>query len=327
MLRFATVGTNFITDNVLEACRDLKDFKLYAVHSRSEERAKEYAEKWGAVTYFTDLDSLASCPEIDAVYIATPNFTHKDYALKMLDAGKHVIVEKSGTANSREWSELEAAAKAKGLIVMEALRFLHNPNFYVIKDNLKKLGIIRRAAFSYAKYSRRYDNFKNGIIENAFVPEMANGALMDLGVYVTNFMIGLFGPPDSVNASCIKLYNGLDAVGAVNAVYRDFIVTMSYGKIYTNSNNCEIQGEDAYMIIDDMTVPTRLTICYRDGTTEVIDMEKYSFKDELRLEMKDFMDMIEGKTSPDMFHVFTWQSLAVMDEIRKQLDMVFPKND
>ncbi len=327
MIRFAAVGTNFITDNMLEACKTLDDFRLYAIHSRNEERAKAYAQQWGAETYFTDLDALAACPDVDAVYLATPNFTHRDYAMKMLEAGKHVIVEKSATANSREWLEVMSKAREKGLVVMEALRFLHNPNFYIIKDNLSKLGVIRRAAFSCAQYSRRYDNFKAGIIENAFVPEMANGALMDLGVYATNFMTGLFGSPADISASCIKLHNGVDAVGTINAVYDDFIVTLSYGKVYTNSNHCEIQGEDAYMIVDNMTVPTSLTINYRNGETETIEMEKYDFKDELRMEVADFIKMINKEMSPDIYNSYTTMSLQVMDEVRKQLCMVFPKND
>ena len=150
---------------------------------------------------------------------------------------------------------------------------------------------------------------------------------MDLGVYATNFMTGLFGRPGQVSASCIKLHNGDDAVGAVNAVYDDFIVTLSYGKVYTNSNHCEIQGEDAYMIVDNMTIPTALTIFYRNGETETINMEKYDFRDELRMEVSDFMKMIERSMSAEEYNLYTAESLSVMDEVRKQLGMVFPKND
>ena len=156
---------------------------------------------------------------------------------------------------------------------------------------------------------------------------MANGALMDLGVYATNFMTGLFGSPTDISASCIKLHNGVDAVGAINAVYDDFIVTLSYGKVYTNSNHCEIQGEDAYMIVDNMTVPTSLTINYRNGETETIEMEKYDFKDELRMEVADFIKMINKEMSPEVYNSYTTMSLQVMDEVRKQLCMIFPKND
>ena len=103
MVRFAVVGTNFITDYILEAAKACPDFQLTAVHSRRAERAQEYAKTWGAPHAFTTLEEVAACPEVDAVYIATPNFTHKDYALQMLRAGKHVLVEKSAAAYAREW--------------------------------------------------------------------------------------------------------------------------------------------------------------------------------------------------------------------------------
>lgn len=328
MVRFAVVGTNFITDYLLEAAKACPDFQLMAIHSRREARAQEYAAQWGAPLWFTSLEALAACPEIDAVYIATPNFCHKEYTLQMLHAGKHVLVEKSAAANAREWQQMVDTAKERGLVVLEALRTAFNPNYARIKEVLPRLGTLRRSIFSCCSYSRRYDNFKQGIIENAFVPEMANGALMDLGVYAMNFMTGLFGRPKEITASAIKLHNGLDGVGTITASYETMLATLFYGKVAPSGNCCEIQGENGYMTIEGLNAPARVTITYRDGRTEELPLEEIPFKKDLSYEVQAFIDMIQkGDHSEASFNERTRISLETMDAARVQMQMHFPNDD
>lgn len=328
MVRFAVVGTNFITDYLLEAAKSCPDFQLMAVHSRKEARAREYAAQWGAPLWFTSLEALAACPEVDAVYIATPNFCHKEYTLQMLHAGKHVLVEKSAAANAREWQQMVDTAKEQGLIVLEALRTAFNPNYARIQEALPRLGTLRRSIFSCCSYSRRYDNFKQGIIENAFIPEMANGALMDLGVYTMNFMTGLFGRPKEITASAIKLHNGLDGVGTITASYETMLVTLFYGKVAPSGNRCEIQGEDGYMTIEGLNAPSRVTITYRDGRVEELPLEDIPFRKDLSYEVQAFIDMIQkGDGSEASFNERTRISLETMDTARAQMQMHFPNDD
>lgn len=328
MVRFAVIGTNFITDYVLGAAQSCPDFKLMAVHSRREERAREYAEQWGAPLWFTDLESVAACPEVDAVYIATPNYSHKEYAIQMMRAGKHVLVEKSGAANAREWEQMMEVAKENNVVLLEAVRTAFNPNYARIREALPKLGTLRRAILSSCSYSRRYDNFKQGIIENAFVPELANGALMDLGVYTMNFMTGLFGMPQDITAAAIKLHNGLDGVGMITASYETMLVTMFYGKVAPSANHCEIQGEEGYMTIQGMSAPMKVSITYRDGTTEELPLEDIPFRKDLAYEVQAFIEMIQkadGSEAP--FNARSLTSFKVMDRAREIMGMHFPNDD
>ena len=327
MVRFAVVGTNFITDYILEASKSCADFQLMGVHSRKETRAKEYAEKWGAPLWFTNLDDIAACPQIDAVYIATPNFCHKEYALQMLHANKHVLVEKSAAANAHEWEEMIKTAKEHHVVILEALRTVFNPNFLRIQEALPKLGVLRRAILSCCSYSRRYDNFKKGIIENAFIPELANGALMDLGVYAVNFMTALFGKPQGMTASAVKLHNGIDGVGTITAHYNTMLATLFYGKIAPSANYCEIQGEDAYMTIQGMNAPTKVNITYRDGSLEELPLEDIPFRKDLVYEIKAFIRMIQNNNgSEEPFNERTLLSLQIMDHARVLMDIHFPND-
>lgn len=328
MVRFAVVGTNFITDYMVNAGKTLDRFELTGVHSRTKEKAREFAEKWGARLWFTDLDTLAACPEIDAVYIATPNYCHKEYALKMLKAGKHVLCEKPVAANAREFEEMLFQAKEHGVVVMEALRSAFNPDFQRIKESLPKLGVLRRAIFSCCSYSSRYDDFKKGIIQNAFIPELANGAMMDLGVYCINFLTGLFGAPKDITASVIKLENGVDGLGTITAVYETMLATLFYGKVSKSANHNEIQGENGYMLIEGLNAPQKVTIYYNDGSVEQVPIQGTAFRTDLGFELSSFIDCIEKANGEEAFpNARSLISLKVMDKARQLLDMHFPYND
>lgn len=327
MVGFAVVGTNFITDYILTAAKDVADFKLMAVHSRNEDRAMAYAKEWGAPLWFTNLDDMAACEEIDAVYIATPNFTHKEYAIKMMQAGKHVLIEKSVAANEAEFLDMMETAKENGVVLLEALRTAFNPDYLLIKESLQKLGTLRRAVFSSCSYSRRYDNFKAGVIENAFKPEMANGALMDLGVYTVNFMTGLFGAPESLVASVIKLHNGVDGVGTITAQYDTLLATCFYGKVAKSANHNEIQGEDGYMVIESLTSPGKVTIYYNDGTEEQLPLLGTPFRADLKYELEHFIRFVKNKDGGEApFNERSRISMRVMDEARQQTGIVFPSD-
>ena len=99
MINFAVIGTNFITDRFLEAASSVPEFCLKAVYSRTMERAQDYARRHGAERTFDSLDDLAACPDVDAVYVASPNCCHAAQSIQMMRAGKHVLVEKPVASN------------------------------------------------------------------------------------------------------------------------------------------------------------------------------------------------------------------------------------
>lgn len=76
LIRLGVIGTNWITERFLEAAKLVEEFSLTAVYSRTEEKAKEFAGKYGVSTIFTNLEEMAASDEIDAVYIASPNSHH-----------------------------------------------------------------------------------------------------------------------------------------------------------------------------------------------------------------------------------------------------------
>ena len=117
-----------------------------------------------------------SNPDVDTIYVGTPNHTHHDYAKQALLAGKHVICEKPFTLHLEEFEELIKLAQEKELLLIEAIINQYLENFKVIKDSLSEIGDIKIVNINYSQYSSRYDAFKQGEIAPAFNPEMGGGA-------------------------------------------------------------------------------------------------------------------------------------------------------
>lgn len=327
MVRIGIVGTNMITERLLEAAIAIEDFKLTAVYSRTTEQAEKFASNYGVTKLFTNLEEMASSEEIDAVYIASPNSFHAQQAILFLQNGKHVLCEKPLAANAAEVATMIEAAQEHQVLLMEAMKSTLLPGFKVIQDNLHKIGPIRRYFASYCQYSSRYDKYKEGIVLNAFNPKFANGALMDLGVYCLYPLITLFGEPNEVKATGIMLESGVDSEGSVVLSYDDKDAVVMYSKITNSSLPSEIQGEKGSMIIDKISSPEQIEIHYNDGTTEQLSIEQSH--PVMYYEVKEFIDLINGGKIESNVNTFanSYTTMQVVDKVRAEIGLKFPNDE
>ncbi len=322
MINFAIIGTNFVTDSFIEAAKKTGRMELTAVYSRSIEKAREYAAQHGAKLVFDDLEEMAKCKEIDAVYVASPNSLHAKQSICMMQHKKHIICEKTIASNEKELMAMIDAANKNGVVLLEAMRSAQDPGFLKIKELLPRLGKIRRATFRKCQYSRRYDKFKNGIIENAFNPALSNAALMDIGVYCVHPMVVLFGLPARIKSMGVKLDNGFEASGTALLDYEDMQAELIYSKITASSIPSEIQGENAAMLIDEIADTKEITLSYRSGEKEVFKIEKE--ENNMCYEIETFADLIEKNSVHHPYLYHSKMELTVMDEIRRQEHVIFP---
>ena len=162
-IRFGIIGTNFVTDWVIEAMRENSKVSVKAIYSRTKERADEFAAKHSIPHKFTSLEEMASCDLIDAVYIASPNSCHASQSILFMKHGKHVLCEKPLASNSHEVKEMIIAAKQNGVVLMQALKTTLTPNFRAVLDNFERIGKPRHYFATYCQYSSRYDKLKEVI--------------------------------------------------------------------------------------------------------------------------------------------------------------------
>ncbi len=325
MIRFATIGTNTIVDIFLECAKTIDNLEYISAYSRNEDTAKAFATKHNAKRFDTNLLDLATASDIDGVYIASPNSLHCEQAILMLKNKKHVLCEKSIASNEKELQAMLKVANENHVVLIEAMRSIFDTGFQSIVENLPKLGEIRRATFQYCQYSSRYNNFKDGVIENAFNPIFSNGAIMDIGVYCIHPMVHLFGFPDKIQSDAIILENGVDGAGTILFSYqseRCMQGEIIYSKISNSHTPSQIQGEKAAMIIKEIPDTRQIDIIYNDGSVENIAVAKP--KHNLTYEIKEWVNLIENHISPEKYNGSSIMQMQVIDIVKEQLGIVFP---
>ncbi|MDR0824888.1 MAG: Gfo/Idh/MocA family oxidoreductase [Prevotella sp.] len=325
-VRFGIVGTNFIVDKIIEAARLDPRFILTAIYSRTQERADLFAKRHNIPYTFTSLEAMASGPLIDAVYIASPNSLHAPQSLLFMRYGKHVLCEKPFASNAREVKEMIAASGKYNVTLMEAMKPTLTPNFSAIQTHLKEIGIIRRYFSCYCQYSSRYDKLKEGVVLNAFDPFLSNGAVMDLGVYTIYPMVVLFGRPNKISASGLKLSTGVDGQGNINFEYDGMNATVIYSKIADSTLPTEIQGEEGTIISDKINIIGEVTLKRRGAGETIISTPNPTH--EYYYEIAEFINLIqEGRRESTInSHANSLITIEIVDEIRKQLGVKYPSD-
>ena len=322
--RFGVVGTNFITDWVIAGGRQDERFELAAVCSRTQETAEAFAARHNIPHTFHSLEAMAASPLIDAVYIASPNAFHARQSVLCMEHGKHVLCEKAFASNAREAREMIAAARRNKVALMEAMKPTLTPNFLAARAALGRIGAVRRYFSCYCQYSSRYDKFREGVVLNAFRPELSNGALPDIGVYTIYPMVVLFGRPQSIKADGFKLSSGVDGQGSFVFSYPTMDAAALYSKIANSSLPTEIQGEDGNIVFDRINIISDVNLHLRDGRKE--SLVQPTDRNEYFYEIREFIDIVQSGRRESTIN--TWENslttMEIMDEIRRQLGVVYP---
>lgn len=332
-LQLGIIGTSWITDSFVESALATNHYELNTVYSRREETAKEFAEKYGEVATETDLEALMENPELDVIYIASPNSLHYEQSLLALTAKKHVMVEKPATVNVKQWDHLLQTAEENEVFILEAARHMHIPNLQVIADEIKNLGTIRGVTLPFLQYSSRFDNVLAGEEPNVFSLKFAGGALMDLGIYPVYTAVALFGEPEEVYYFAQKIATGVDGNGTIIFRYPDFDVTILVAKNAVSSYEVEVYGENETLIFDHVTMLNEARLLdVRTAEEKSIELEK-QHENNMYYEAETLAKMIADKESPETKE--RYQELSdlarivsgLLYDLRMQADIVFKDDE
>ena len=320
-MNFGIVGTNFISDAFVEACRASGCATAGAVYSRKEETGLEFAKRNGVQKVYTSYTEMLSDREIDAVYIASPTMCHAEHAKAAIEYGKAVLCEKMITATLDEFYSLKALVSLHGGILIEAMR----PDFDVLisalREELSDAGSVTDAYFEFRQYSRRYDKFKGGVIMNAFDPSMKNSALADIGIYPLHLCISLFGEPISVTGTAEFLHNGFMADGVSVLHYDGFDAKVVYSKIVEGENVSVIKTDKKELILNKVSEPVSLTV--RSEVEKVY--EKPNGDSNMANEVSEFVRIVtEGdRAKADKLLAVTEATMRTVDKIYRECGVKF----
>ena len=190
---------------------------LVAVGSRSEGRAREFADEHGIPKTHGSYVALLADPEVDAIYIATPHPQHTDVALSAIEAGKAILVEKAFTATVSDTERIVDAARGAGVFAMEAMWTRFNPGIVRVRElvDAGAIGQVRGVQGDLTAF-RTFDPE-----DRLFAPELGGGAVLDLGVYVLSFAQYFLGTPDVVHAHGGLFPSGVEGEFGVLLGYDD----------------------------------------------------------------------------------------------------------
>ncbi|HHQ6598406.1 TPA: Gfo/Idh/MocA family protein [Serratia fonticola] len=322
MIRFAVVGTNWITERFIDAAHESGKMRLTAIYSRKLEQAQAFGANYPVEHFFDSLEALAQSDVIDAVYIASPNSLHCQQSLLFLCHKKHVICEKPLASNLREVEQLVACARENQVVLFEAFKSAHLPNFLILQQALPKIGKLRKAFINYCQYSSRYPRYLAGENPNTFNPHFSNGSIMDIGYYCVASTVALFGAPQTVLASATLLDTGVDAHGSVCLNYGDFDVVISHSKVSNSDIPSEIQGEEGTLVIEKISEAQGVVLTPRGENSQVLTQPQHI--NTMLYEAQVFAELVEKR---QVEHLGLENSLIVaslLTEIRRQTGVVFP---
>jgi predicted dehydrogenase len=322
-LRWGILGTGWIASQFTQ---DLlaNGMTITAVGSRSQESADAYAARYGIATAHPSYEALVADPNVDAIYVSTPHPFHYDNAKLVLEAGKHVLVEKPFTLNAGEAREVVQLAADKNLVVLEAMWTRWLPHMIRIHEIIDAgtLGDVRTVI---ADHDQRLPSDPEHRILN---PDLGGGALLDLGIYPVSFAWDVLGKPTSVTAiSTAAASTGVDRQTAILLGYPDGQQAVLHTALDTlGPNRATVIGTLGRIEIDSVWyTPTSFTVYDEEGTVvEQYDQPVISRGmqfEAIALERIVASGALEAAELPPSETVAIMETL---DEIRRQIGLSYP---
>lgn len=294
---------------------------LYSVANRTHSKAVEFAQKYGIKKVYDQIEDVFSDPEVDIIYISTPHNTHIKYLRQALKAGKHVLCEKAITLNSAELAEAKQLAQENHVVLAEAMTIYHMPIYQELSQIISsgRLGALKMLQLNFGSY-KDYD-----MTNRFFNPNLAGGALLDIGVYALSLVRWFMQEKPTQIMSQVKLApSGVDEQAGI-LLQNDVgeMATVALTLHAKQPKRATIAFDKGYIEIFDYPRGSKATITYTaDGAVEVI--EAGSLAQALRYEVNDMQKALAGE--PEVMHFdYTWDVMEMMTAIRKQWGLLYPE--
>ena len=321
MFKVGIIGAGWIADKMAEALSPLKDYCVYAIASRSIEKAEEFAQRWNVPKAYGSYEEMVDDKDVDLVYIATPHSHHFPHTMLALEHGKHVLVEKAFTANAAEAEILIKTAHEKGLFITEAIWTRYMPLSHKVKEIMDS-GIIGEPRLLTATLCYMME-FKERILR----PDLCGGALLDLGVYALNFARMYFGTDIIKTVSNCQLgETGMDMQECISLCFADGkMANLQAGTLCLNDRQGIINGTEGYIRVDNINCPHIIEV-YRDYELVARYEKPEDMVNGYEYQVYECRRCIEEglQESPMMPHEETLSIMRQMDSLRKEWGVVYP---
>ena len=255
-IKFGILATGNIAGSMARAVQDLNEIECYAVASRSYEKAKDFTDKWGFEKAYGSYEELVNDPEVELIYVASPHSHHYPHAKLCLEHGKHVLLEKAFTVNISQAEELIALSKEKGLLLAEAFWPRYMPTRKMLDDLLAQ-GDIGEVHAVMADFGAPLSH-----VERMWNPELAGGALLDLGVYPINFALQIFkSPVQKIQSDAVMSPQGVDYMNGITLTFEDNKIAVLHSNMLAYmGNRGVIYGDKGFIELYEINNPRAIRV-------------------------------------------------------------------
>jgi predicted dehydrogenase len=305
--------------------RLLDNVELYAVGSRDPERARQFASDFGYRKFYGSYEELASDPDLDIIYIASPHSHHYEHTLLCLKNNKAVICEKAFALNSNEVEEMISEAVAKKVFLMEALWPPFQPMYIKTKEILEH-GDMGRILHLNARFSFQAPYIPD---DRKFNLSLGGGSLLDIGIYPVIDALWFLGVPDEILAKASFTDTGSEDSISVIFGYKDGRMATLYSSFKTAGGiGCDLLCENGNLIFSrgrDMSQQLGVTINGKENVQHSLLPDAMGYHYEA-MEVMNCLDA--GKIESDIVpHSFSLNLIKTLDRIRKVAGIEFPGRD
>ncbi|MBA6379827.1 MULTISPECIES: Gfo/Idh/MocA family protein [unclassified Colwellia] len=319
-IRWGIIGLGNIANKFATDLLTLKDAELYAVASRTQQKANDFADKYHATKAYSSYKALVNDENVDAIYIATPHSMHKENALLCLEQGIAVLCEKPFAMNTDEVQCMIDAATANNTLLMEGLwtYFLPHYNFVLNKLTDKTYGNLRKVEADFG-FAREFNQEAR-----LFNKSLGGGSLLDIGIYPIFAALTTLGVPETMTADATFFANGADSSCSMVFNYKNNVVALLKSTLLESAPSeavfyCE-QGN--IKINSGFNSPSTVTLI-TDTKEEVISFNSKTFGYDHQINHFNELLRQGRKESHIMTFNFSRQLIETLDSVRKLIDLKY----
>lgn len=319
-LNWAVLGTGVIANEMAQALVKMNK-RLYAVANRTHQKALDFAERYGVQKVYDQIDEVFEDEAVDIIYITSPHNTHYEFMKKALEHGKHILVEKSITLNSRELDEMIALAAEKKLVLAEAMTIWHMPIYkklweIVQSGQLGKVQIITMNFGSFKEYnmSNRFFNMN-----------LAGGAMLDIGVYALSIVRSFMEEkPEDIVSQWKASPTGSDEQATILLKNKqEQMATVALSMHSKQPKRAMISCEKGYIGIMEYPRADKAVIVDAESG-ERTEIESGETVNALYYEMMDMEQAVRSGDASNMQLQYSKDVMDIMTKLRKDWGMKYP---
>jgi predicted dehydrogenase len=320
-MRIGILGAGNIATKMAQTLTMMTTAKAAAAASRDYGRAKAFADKYGIPKAYGSYEELFQDPDVDLVYIATPHSHHYEQMMAALNHGKNILCEKAFTANAVQAKEILDLGEKKKLLVAEAIWTRYMPMRKVMDEVLAQ-GLIGKAHILTANLG-----YPVHAVERLARPELAGGALLDMGVYPINFALMTFGGDiKHIDSTVVKYHTGVDAQSSITFTYGDDRMAILYCSMLSRPDRLGVvSGEKGYIEFININNCAGIHV-YNTEDERIASYETPRQLTGFEYQIESCRKAIEaGSTEcPEMPHAEILKVMDIMDQLRKDWGLRYP---